>query len=244
MTADPVLAAIRLTTQLNARLWSTDSTPPASPEVTAHLIVGDDAAHHVVDPESRLGLDPLHANELPAALSAAVLLEPAGWVLVLPRPGHLGGLRGPAATNTAALAAGAAVVSRTAGAAWVPTVVGAAVQWTVHPATGPADPPTPADAERALSEALVAATHTLQELDVAGGARPGAPGQVRLPKAYGQRRQHALDRALLLHLACAAALEDDGSALSSFEMDRRRTALAPLVGITADVVVAACSTPP
>src|SRR5699024_8836197 len=190
------------------------------------------------------GLDPLHANELSAALSAAVLLEPTGWVLVLPRPGHLGELRGPAATNTAALAAGAVVVSRTAGAAWVPTVVGAAVQWTVQVATAPADPPAPADAERALSEALVAATHTLEELEVAGGARPGTPGQVRLPKAYGQRRQHALDRALLLHQACAAALEEDGSALSSFEMERRRTALTPLLGLTSDVVVAACSTPP
>ena len=244
MTADPVLAAIRLTTQLNARLWTTDSTPPASPEVTAHLITGDDAAHHVVDAESRLGLDPLHANELGPALSAAALLEPTGWVLVLPRPGHLAALRGPVPTNTAALAAGAAVLSRTAGAAWVPTVVGAAIQWTIHPAAAPGGAPGPSDAERALSEAMVAATRELHELDVAGGARPDRPGGVRLPKAYGQRRQHSLDRGLLLHQACSAALEDDGSALSSFEMERRRAALTPLVGLSADVVAAACSTPP
>lgn len=245
MTADPVLAAIRLTTQLNARLWSTDdATPPASHEVTAHLITGDDAAHHVVDAESRLGLDPLHANELADALAAATLLEPTGWMLVLPRPGHLGALRGPVPTNTAALAAGSAVLARTAGAAWVPTVVGSAVQWSILPGVAPGATPGPADAERALTEAMVAATRDLDELDVAGGARPGRPSTVRLPKAYGPRRQRSLDRALMVHLACTAALEDDGAALSSFEMERRRAALTPLVGLTADVVVAACSTPP
>lgn len=244
MTPDPVLAAIRLTTQLNARLWSTDTAPPASPEVVAHQVMGDDAAHHVVDQESRLGLDPLHANELGPALSAAELLEPTGWVLVLPRPGHLGALRGPVPTNTAAMAAGAAVLACTAGAAWVPSVVGAGVQWTILASAAPGATPSPADAERALSEAMVSATRTLQELDVAGGDRPGRPGGVRLPKAYGQRRQHALDRALTLHLACTAALDDDGAAQSSFEMERRRAALTPLVGLTADVVVAACSTPP
>src|SRR5699024_2905039 len=123
-------------------------------------------------------------------------------------------------------------------------VVGAAVQWTVQVATAPADPPAPADAERALSEALVAATHTLEELDVAGGARPGPPGQVRLPQAYGPRRQHALDRALLPHQACAAALPEGGSALPSLEMERRRTALTPSLGLASGVAVAACAAPP
>src|SRR3954451_20886476 len=86
----------------------------------AVAVVGADVAHHVVDPEDLLGLDPLRATPLETALPViaapgalpgrapwgAPPLEPARrviaaqepemWVLPLPVPGSPGSLRGPA----------------------------------------------------------------------------------------------------------------------------------------------------
>lgn len=203
-----------------------------------------DVAHHVIDPESLLGLDPWHATELAPALDAAVLLEPQGWVLVLPRPGHLGSLRGPVPTNTAALTAGAAVLGLTSGVAWVPSVVGAAVQWSLLRSATPLAGPTPSEAERAFSEGILTATTALRELDVAGGDRPDRRSWLTLPLPYDRRRQPGLDRALVLHHACLAAIQDDGAAISSYEIERRRRTVTSLVDLASDVVVAICSTPP
>lgn len=242
---DPTAAALRLTVQLNARAWGPDhAVAPPSAEVAARTVTASDAAHHVVDTRSLLGLDPWHASELAAAIDAAALLEPRGWVLALPRPGHLGALRGPAETNAAALAAGAAVLGLTCRVAWVPTVVGSAVQWTLLPSEPPAVPAPPSEAERAFSEAILAATSALTQLDVAGGPRPDLRHRSVLPAPYDRRRQTGLDRALMLYEACLAAVDDDGTAISSYEMARRRTTVAGLVGPASDVIVAICSTRP
>ncbi|MFW6598267.1 hypothetical protein ACQBAU_06915 [Propionibacteriaceae bacterium Y2011] len=240
---DPVLAAVRLTVWLNSACWAGPDTVGTSPDVAARTIVAGDAAHHVVDRSGLLGLDPLYANELSAALSAAAAFEQAGWVLAIPRPGHLGPLRGPAETNQQVIAAGAGVLARTAGVALVPEVVGGAVQWTTLSASNPATSTTVSEGERAVAEAVLSATAELSALDVAGGDRPTAH-TVRLPKPYEPRRQRALDRGLGLYTACTVALTDEGSAISSFETQRRRQVLTPLVGHAADLVCAVCSTPP
>lgn len=242
---DPVGAALRLTVHLNALTWApAHGTAAASLDVAARTVAGRDSTHHVVDTDSLLGLSPWHANDLADALAAALPHEPEGWVLVLPRPGHLAGLRGPVATNTAALDAGAAVLARTAEVAWVPVVVGPTVQWMLHPATPPLGLPDPTEAERSLTEALLSATRALTDLDVSGGSRPDLVSPPRLPKPYDVRRQRALDRAWYLHQVVTVALDDDGGALSSYETLQRRQHLSGLLGPVHDVISATCSAPP
>lgn len=243
--ADPIASALRLTLQLNARTWAArhEVTAPSA-DVAARSVTASDTAHHVVDTGALLGLDPWHANDLARALDAATLLEPDGWVLALPRPGHPGSLRGPVPTNAAAVEAGAVVLGLTCGVAWVPSVVGSAVQWTLLPCERPATPPPPSEAERAFSEAILAATAALRDLDVAGGPRPDMRYGTPLPPPYDRRRQPGLDRALLLYEACLAAVDDDGTAISSYELERRRSTVAGLIGPASEVMVAICSTPP
>ncbi len=242
---DPVTAAVRLTTHLNSQTWSAGpNNPVPSADVAARTVMAGDSAHHVVDPDSLLGLNPIHANELSEALVSAAQREATGWLLVLPRPGDLGGLRGPVTTNSAALESGAAVVARTAGVAWIPLVIGSGVQWLIHPAAPPTVLPDPSEAERAFNEALVAATRALGDLDVAGGDRPELSHSPRLPQPYDARRQRSLDRAWRLHQIVTIALSDEGGALSSYEMAVRRQQLTALLAPAAQVISAACSAGP
>lgn len=247
---DPHLAAIRLITTLNAGVWTaasrvagTTSAVGVSDDVAAAQVVGPDAAHHLVDQASLLGLDPFHATELVDGWSTLTAAETDGWFLSLPRPGALGALRGPTETNQRAIASGAAVISPGAGVALLPEVVGAGVQWLVMPAARPATPPSPYEAERAMTETVLAATREMQRLDVAGGVEPRSR-TVRLPGPYDQRRQASLDRAVRMFTACRAALDDDGGSISSHQVLQRRATVAPLVGLSADVIVAICSAPP
>jgi hypothetical protein len=173
-----------------------------------------------VDPDDLLGLAGLNADTLADALPRLLLLEPELWVLTLPVPGSLSGLRGPKELNLAALEQGEAVVSVSSGMALVPYKVGPAVQWRVYAADRPLLPPSPYDAERELSETILSAAATLQQLDVAGGNRPADPA-LRLPTAYPNRQRLAADRAARLLVACEAALADDGASLSSYELEVR-----------------------
>ena len=92
-----VLASVRLTANLNSFLQGQQSLEQAE-----RAIVGPDVAHHVLDPDGVLGLDPLAASSLDDALVRLKQVEPDGWFLALPVPGSLGPLRGPAAFNRAA----------------------------------------------------------------------------------------------------------------------------------------------
>ena len=138
-------------------------------------MIGPDVAHHLVDPEGLLGLDPFRATELDDGFARLLAAEPDRWLLALPVPGALGPLRGPVELNTAALAAGEAAVAAGGGLALVPHRVGQAVQWRVHAAARPFTPPTLYEAERELSEAVLRAATTLTHLDVASGAGRGWP---------------------------------------------------------------------
>jgi hypothetical protein len=206
----------------------------------AVAVVGADVAHHVVDPEGLLDLDPLRATPLEGALAVIAARELEMWVLALPVPGSLGPLRGPAALNQSALEAGEAVLAGSGGLGLVPHVVGRGVQWRVHRAERPFAPPSSYDAERALSEAVLNAAETLARLDVAGGARPREVG-AELAPGYSPRQRVAADRAARLLSACDHALGSDGAAITSYEAEVRARELRRLRTAAGDALCAAAS---
>lgn len=237
----PITSCVRLVTHLNALAHGS-----VSADVAAHTIAGDEYVHHVVDGDQLLGLDPLHASDLEPALAAALLFNsgarPGGWQLVLPAPGRLQTLRGPGSLTTAALEAGAAVIPRAGGAAWVPHPVGAGMQWRILRADPPAAPPTRYEAERGLSEAVLAAASDLAGLGTTGGTRPRS-STLPLAAGYSARAQQAADRALMLLRACRAGLDGERDLLSSHAVQARGRTLRELEQAATDALVAACVWP-
>jgi hypothetical protein len=209
--------SLRLVVNLNAALHAQLAAERAAAEV-----IGPDVAHHLVDPDGLLGLDPLRATELDDGFARLLAAEPDRWLLALPVPGALGPLRGPVELNTAALAAGEAAVAASGGVALVPHRVGPGVQWRVHAAARPFAPPTLYEAERQLSEAVLRAATTLTHLDVASGTRPRAAydGPALAP-GYPPRARLAADRAARLLAACDEALTTDGAAITLHEAEVR-----------------------
>jgi hypothetical protein len=210
------LPSVRMTANLNSMIRGKQSIEQAE-----RAIVGGDVAHHVLDPDGVLGLDPLRASTLEEAIEALLNAERAGWFLALPVPGSLAPLRGPAAFNLAALDEGEAVVASSASLGLVPIRLGQAVQWRVFPAELPLALGSPYDAERALNEVVIAAAATLSRLDVASGDWPELPAVAVLPPGYSSRQRATVERASRLLAACDAALLHDGASISSFEADRR-----------------------
>jgi len=210
------LPSVRMTANLNSLIRGQQSIEQAE-----RAILGADVAHHVVDPDGVLSLDPLQASTLDAALEALLPAESDGWFLAPPVPGSLAPLRGPAAFNIAALEHGEAVVASAAGLGLVPMRIGQAIQWRIFAAERPLAPSTPYEAERALNEVVIDAAATLSRLDVAAGTRPASPSTVILAPGYSTRQRATVERAARLLAACDAALLDDGSSISSFEADRR-----------------------
>ncbi|WP_375422926.1 hypothetical protein [uncultured Friedmanniella sp.] len=230
------LPSLRLTVNLNAVLRFR-----RSPAQAAAAVVGDDVAHHVVDPEDLLGIDPLRATALADAIAVIAGREQEMWVLALPQPGAPGALRGPVGLNRAALEAGEVVLAGSGGIALVPHAVGRGVQWRVHPAERPFTPLTSYDAERALSETVISAAATLARLDVAAGSRPASDPTADLAPGYSSRQRLAADRAARLLLACETALSSDGAAVSAYEASVRAVELRRLHRAAADALCAAAS---
>ena len=210
------LPSLRMTANLNSMIRGRQSIEQAE-----RAIVGADVAHHVIDPESVLGLDPLEASILDDALESLLNAEQDGWFLALPVPGCLAPLRGPAAFNLAAVEQGEAVVANTAGIGLVPIRVGQAVQWRIFSAERPLMPSSPYEAERALNEVVIDAAATLSRLNVASGTWPEPPTAAVLPPGYTSRQRATVQRAARLLAACDAALLNDGASISSFEANRR-----------------------
>ena len=210
------LASVRLTANLNSLICGQQRLEQAE-----RAIRGSDVAHHVVDPDGVLGLDPLQASTLDAALERLRDIEREGWFLSLPVPGSLAPLRGPAPFNAAALEQGEAVVASSAGLGLVPMRLGPAVQWRIYSAELPLAPASPYDAERALNEVIITAAAALSRLDVAGGQRPARASGPLLAPGYSTRQQATAERAARLLSACDAALGHDGASISAFEADRR-----------------------
>ncbi len=185
---------------------------------------------------------------------------------VLPVPGDVTGLPGPAAFNVAACSAGAAVLSiggRQAmgivphevgyGSTTEPGVLVTWSVWQVHhrPHAEVADL---GEADRALRSALIEATEVLSELDVArsrpevaelwadlagAGIDPGA-----LPPDVPSRAVLVLTSALRLRAIVALALADDGGSVSGWEAQQRRGTLRQLDGVARHAVHAAATPQP
>lgn len=182
-----------------------------------------------------------------------------GFRLALPEPGHPLGLTGPASFNTAALAAGEAVLTvGTPRLGFVPEVSHRGpegdrltyVVWHGMPVDDgvPADVPQLRDAERELAEMLREATAMLVRLDVAGGG----PQALRALEAYRRRRApqllapgyqpqavRVLESARQVRALVALAATTDGTAVSAGEMAARAEALRPLARAARRATVAA-----
>jgi hypothetical protein len=210
------LASVRMTANLNSMIRGQQGLEQAE-----RAILGSDVAHHVVDPDAVLGLDPLQASTLDAALEGLRDVEHQGWFLGLPVPGSLAPLRGPAAFNSAALEQGEAVVASSAGVGLVPIRLGPSVQWRVFAAERPLAPASPYEAERALNEVIITAAAALSRLDVAAGPRPTLADGAMLAPGYSSRQRATAERAARLLAICDAALGHDGASISAFEADRR-----------------------
>lgn len=206
-------------------------------------VTGSDALHRVVD---------LPGEDAPVSLALALgrlrTLGVTGLRLVLPEPGDLVGLPGPASFTTQALAAGSAVLTvappDVAPLALVPTAApsaeGDVVRWDVVPvefSLAPYGLPTLSEAERALAEGMRETTATLDLLDVAkgrddvAGALSRLDRQLRdlpLPASLEPRAQRAVVSALRLVGILTVAADADSAAITAAEAQRRAEAIRPL----------------
>lgn len=233
-----------------------DPAPPALPRsaslawwLTAWLR-GHEQTDHVLD---ALTEDAAVVLGLPAGAGSIVDLlthlrrsgaTQAG--LALPVEGDPLGLGGPRDLNDAALDVGEAVVAGLV--ALVPEEVGEAVQWQVHEAAR-RQLPDVGEADRGLRSALNAAANDLAELDLARWRPEVADALMNL------HHRPQLDAPLGTPAACVGlaarglqawaivdlALDDDGGALSSYDVEARRGLLHPLERAARRAIVAACS---
>lgn len=250
------MLAVVLTSAASVRfaVWSNAMLAAAcDPDTAARQITADDVGHQVA------GL-PSHPE--PATLPVALnLLRRAGGRqvhLALPAPGDPVGLAGPPAFNEAALEVGEAVLI--AGTSMpdgvvglVPAYVGPAVQWQALPARLPV-PADLSEADRGLRAALVEAANALAALDVARWnpdvadelidiRRIGSDPDDTLAPGYGPRAVKTAATARRCLAIAAAALVDDGSAITGADADARRRTIRELAGAARRALVAACGPP-
>ncbi|MEY9927784.1 hypothetical protein ABH926_002418 [Catenulispora sp. GP43] len=182
-----------------------------------------------------------------------------GLRLALPRPGDPLGLKGPAAFNQAAIAAGEAVLTDGTALGIVPSVDGYgpagdrghAVRWTVTavPDGAPATP-TLSEAERELNAALREAAEELARLDVArwrpelAESLAAIRGHGRAPEAvlapgYPPRAVKVLTQAQRLAAIADLAGQDEGGSVTALESRLRASALVGLERVTRRAQLAA-----
>lgn len=218
----------------------------ASLDDARDAVVGSDATHQVH------GM-PGESEPVPLILALGKIRAAGatGAGIALPVPGDPLGLAGPAEFNTHALEVGQAVVFDGADIGIVPHRAGSGVLWSQYPAAGRRQVPDPSEADTGLRQAVLDAANTLADLDVARWRPEVADALMALRRTSDLVLPHGMaPRAVkLVSLAtrCLAivqlALEDDGSAITAFEADRRRAALAPLDHAARRGLVAACSFP-
>ncbi|MFC5492540.1 hypothetical protein [Nocardioides caricicola] len=206
-------------------------------------VLGPDATHVVA------GLPGAEGTETLVAGLARLRSLGASYVgAAFPAEGDPLGLGGPREFNAEALEEGEAVVVAGTGLGLVPQRTGAAIAWRAIPAER-RQLPDVGEADRELRSALVESANALAGLDVAQwrpevadrlmnlrhreplAAPPGVPGRCVELAARGLQATEIV----------ALALEDDGGALSSYEIERRRSALTPLDRAGRRALTAACS---
>lgn len=166
--------------------------------------------------------------------------------LALPVEGDPLGLGGPRALNEAALEAGEAVVLP--GLGLVPGVTDGGVEWTALPAQR-RQLPDVGEADRGLRSTLTEAADRLAALDVARWRPEVAdtlmnlhrPPALQAPVGTPPRCVQLAARSLQAHTILDLALDDDGGALSAYEVQQRHAALRPLERAARRGLVAACS---
>ncbi|HUR73069.1 MAG TPA: hypothetical protein VMZ00_02265 [Sporichthya sp.] len=217
--------------------------------VLAGLVSPDTAADRICGRECHrvLGLSGLDESTLPVTLARLRTTGVTGLRLVLPVPGDLLGLPGPAEFNVDALDAGEAVLLDGA-ESWglIPAVAeenpddcpGTAVHWQAQRVNAsPLDVLSLAEAERELAETMRAATDALDALDVArwrpeaadriSAIRSGNGADVLAP-GYPPRAHRVLALAQRVSAIAALAADDDGAAFNSRGIAGRDAELRPL----------------
>ena len=211
-------------------------------------VIGEDATHVVAGLDA-LGLGGDGAAETLLAGLARIRAEGAtGFGVALPVEGDLVGLGGPPAFNAAALDAGQAVVVPGAWVGLVPVRVGAAVTWHAYRSER-RQLPDIGEADRTLRRELPRAADALADLDVARWRPEAADRLMNLrhrphlspPPGVPERCAAVAARALQAAEIVDIALEDDGRAVSSYEIAARRDALLPLDRAARHALVAAGS---
>lgn len=212
---------------------------------------GHESADHVLDAMAELeeghrvlGLD--GGAGLVDLLASWRRAGATGVGLALPVEGDPVGLGGPRAFNDAALEAGEGAVG--AGVGVVPELVGEVVQWRVLPADR-RQLSDVGEADRGLRAALVDTADALAALDVARWRPEAADALMNLhhrpaldvPRGTPPRCAELAARGLQAWAIVDLALEDDGGAVTAYEIGRRRDSLRPLDRAARRAVVAACS---
>jgi hypothetical protein len=173
----------------------------------------------------------------------------SGLRLVLPRPGDIGGLPGPAAFNQQALARGEAVL--TVGGPPRGLLGSGRGAWTVYDVASDARTPMSLrDAEWGLNQQMREATAVLLQLDVARWEPVAAnvlqhqasnPPPPALPLSAPSHASHMLEAALRMLTIVELARQSDGAAVTSVEADARRQVLRDLDTAARRGLEAACS---
>ncbi len=227
--------------------------------ITASLR-GGGSADDLMDAADQVGLRRIRtSSDCQSLIVAMAQLRASGLrcaTLILPAPGDVAGLPGPAGLNQRALAGGAAVVI-TGGepasgmvllpaddADWplyeVPLTPAVVAQW-----------PSVRSARAEFAQGIAGHSAALAELDVAGDALGlrdqvlDADGQPlpHLPPDISDERRELLGRARLVAFLAAAASSDDGSAVSAAEASSRSAHLRSLAAIARRAIAASVSGP-
>ncbi len=235
-------------------------------------VAGSDEPHRVepapgfTAPQGLPVPDPGYLSDLLVLLGAAGEAGPVQVRCVLPTPGDVRGVPGPAALRSAAVDAGGCVVVEglpgRASVALVPEVeefgpegdVGISVAWQAwhaEPLAGTPLATSVAEADMAFRLALAEATDELEQLqlsswrpDATAGLRGrGAPGGQPLPPTLGPRSLRLLDRAEKVLAILEVAEADHGGAVTGWEAGRRSASLQGLQRATLAAVAAAVSLP-
>ena len=239
-----------------------------TPVEAVRAVTGDDEPH-LVELEPRpdaLPGDPATGRVVELGELFVQLLQRGtpGLRVVLPAPGDPLGLPGPAAFNRGALETGECVLTEVGpdreppwgllpwitefGSVWEP---GAMVRWTATRI----EPPritvsgSLAEAERELREALAQGTSTLSRLDVArwredaadrvAKVRDGGLPRNTLPPSAPARSVQVLSTAARVRAIVGLAREDDGAAVTGYEVEHRARTLRELDGVSRRAMTAA-----
>ena len=245
------LGEVRTTTPLprsaEFALWySAWVSGAVSPDDARDAIIGPDAAHDVAGLPGEVDVVPLIL-----ALARFRSAGAAAAGLALPVPGDPLGLAGPSEFNADAIEAGEGVVFDGAEIGLVPHRAGAGVVWQCYHAVSRRQVPDPSEADTSLRGAVLAAVNALAALDVARWRPEVADAlmelrghaDLNLPQGMAPRVLRLASLAARCRTIVDLALEYDGSAVTSREVDERRGALSPLDHAARRGLVAVCSHP-